>query len=219
MRKIIALALCVAMSSAVLSGCTNNSEPFQEKSYTTDTKINEIDLDVQDREIDVSLSKDEQVHIQYSENNQEYYVISVSGNVLTMKSAVNKEWTDYIGVKTAAENRKISIQLPDAVLENLTLSTTNEDVTLSALTVTGSISISATEGDIIFETLHVGDTLSLYAKNGNISGKLAGSYDDFAIESSIKKGTSNLPDNKEDGEKYLRVSCNHGDVALAFVKE
>lgn len=31
-----------------------------------------------------------------------------------------------------------------------------------------------------------------------------------------KKGESNLPGDKEDGEKALRVSCNNGDVDIAF---
>lgn len=219
MKKIISLVLCLVLGSFVLSGCSNNGEPFEEKSYTADTQINEINLDVQDREIEVSLSEDEQVHIQYSENNKEYYDISVSGNVLTMTNESNKEWTDYIGFKPAAENRKISLQIPNAMLENLTLSTTNEDITLSALAVTGSVSISSTEGNITFGTLDVGNALTLCAKNGDISGSVVGSYDDFAIHSEIKKGESNLPDQKDGGEKALNISCNNGDVNIEFVTE
>lgn len=79
----------------------------------------EFDLAVRDREIEVSLSEDEQVHIKYYENSKEYYDISVSDeNVLTIASASNKEWTDYIGRKPAAEYRKISLQIPDALLES-----------------------------------------------------------------------------------------------------
>ena len=219
MKKIISLALCFVLGSFVLVGCSNSSEPFEEKSYTSDTQINEINLEVQDREIEVSLSEDEQVHIQYSENNKEYCDISVSGNVLTMTSASNKEWTDYIGFKPAAENRKILLQIPNALLENLTLSTTNEDVTLSALAVTGSVSISSTEGNITFGTLDVGNALTLSAKNGDISGAVVGSYDDFAIQSETKKGESNLPGQKDGGEKTLNVSSNNGDVNIAFVNE
>ena len=44
-----------------LAGCSNNSEPFEEKTYTPDTQISEINLDVRDREIEVALSSDEQV--------------------------------------------------------------------------------------------------------------------------------------------------------------
>lgn len=130
--------------------------------------------------------------------------------------ASNKEWTDYIGSKPAAEDRKISLQVPDALLESLTISTTNEDITLPALAVTGQISLSTNGGSIAFETLDVGSALTLSAKNGDISGAVAGSYDDFSIQTELKKGESNLPGDKDDGEKALRVSCNNGDVDIAF---
>ena len=217
MKKIVLLALCLVSFVFILSGCSS-SESFEEKSYTPDVQIVGINLDVEDREIKVSLSEDEQVHIQYSENSKEYYDISVSDeNVLTMTSASNKSWTDYIGFKPAAEDRKISLQIPNGLLENLTLSTTNEDITLSALAVTGSINISSNGGSISFENLDVGSALSLTVKNGDISGTVVGSYDDFAIQTEIKKGESNLPDNKDSGEKTLNVSSNNGDVNIESV--
>ncbi len=220
MRKMASLALCLGLSSILLAGCSDNSEPFEEKTYTPDTQVSAVSLDVQDREIEVSLSEDEQIHIQYYENSKEYYDISVSDeNVLTMTSASNKGWTDYIGGKPSAENRKISLQIPDGLLENLTLSTTNEDITLSALSVTESISISCSGGNIAFEALDVGSALHLAVKNGDISGELAGSYDDFAIQSEIKKGESNLPDNKDSGAKLLNVSSNNGDVNIELAGE
>ena len=217
MKKTILLVLCLALGSFALTGCSGSSEPFAEKSYTPDTQIGEMNLAVRDREIEVTLSEDDQVHIQYYENSEEYYDISVSGNVLTMTSASDKEWTDYIGGKPAAEYRKISLQIPDALLENLTLSTTNEDITLSSLAVTGSINISSNGGNITFERLDVGSALTLNVKNGDISGEIAGSYDDFAIQSEIKKGESTLPDNKDSGEKSLYVSSNNGNVDIAFI--
>ena len=220
MKKIISLALCLVLSSFVLAGCSDNSEPFEEKSYTPDTQVNEINLDVRDRKIEVSLSEDEQVHIQYYENRKEYYNISVSDeNVLNMTSTSDKEWQDYIGGKPSAESRKISLQIPGTLLENLTLSTTNEDITLPALAATGSISLSCNNGNIIFGDLDVGSSLYLTAKNGDISGTVTGGYDDFAIQSKVKKGKSNLPDNKNGGAKRLDVSNNNGDVNIEFVKE
>ena len=220
MKKIISLVLCLVLGSFVLAGCSNSSEPFEEKSYTPDTQINEINLDVQDREIEVSLSEDGQIHIQYHENSKEYYDISVSDeNVLMMTSASDKEWTDYIGGKPSAENRKISLQIPDALLNTLILSTTNEDISLPTLAVTGSINLSSNGGNITFGNLDVGSALTLNVKNGDISGAIVGSYDDFAIQSEIKKGESNLPDNKDGGEKALNVSSNNGDVNIEFVNE
>lgn len=220
MKKMIALALCLVMSSFALTGCTGESEPFEEKSYTPDSQIKEINLDVRDREITVTQSEDDQVHIQYAENSKEYYDISVSdGAVLSMESASSKEWTDYIGGKPSAEARKIVLQIPDTSLVNLSISTTNEDVLLAELAVTGDITVSCNGGNISFERLNVGNALSLTVKNGDISGKVLGSYDDFAIQSEIKKGDSSLPDSKEGGEKALNVSCNNGDVDIAFEAE
>ena len=220
MKKIIAFTLCLALSSFALAGCSRESASFEEKSYTPDMQVSAINLDVRDREIEVSLSEDEQIHIQYSESGKEYYNISVSDeNVLTMTSTSDKEWTDYVGGKASAEDRKILLQIPDALLENLTLSTTNETISLSALSVKGSISISSNRGNITFETLDVGSSLTLNAKNGDISGTVAGSYDDFAIQTEIKKGESNLPDSKDGGEKTLNVSNNNGDINIEFVKE
>ena len=211
MRKIVLSVLCLLVSVFTLAGCSNNSEPFEEKTYTPDTQISEINLDVRDREIEVALSSDEQAHIQYSENSKEYYEIAVSDeNVLTMTSASDKEWTDYIGGKASAEARKILLQIPD---------TTNENISLPALSVNGNVVISSNGGDIAFEHLNVGASLSLTVKNGNIDGTVIGSYDDFAIQTEIKKGDSNLPDNKTDGTKTLNVSSNNGDINIEFVKE
>lgn len=217
MKKIVLLALCLLLGIFSLTGCSDSTKSFEEKSYTPDMQIKEINLDVRDREIELVLSGDEQVHILYSENSKEYYDISVSDeNVLTMTSTSNKEWTDYIGGKASAENRKIVLQIPDTLLENLTLSTTNEDISLPALAVTESVNISSNGGNITFEDLDVGNTLTLTVKNGDISGTVVGSYDDFAIQSEVKKGESNLPDNKGSGEKALNVSCNNGNVNIAF---
>lgn len=220
MKKIVPLTLSLVLSSLLLAGCSDNSEPFEEKSYTPDAQVEEINLDVRDREIEVSLSQDEQVHIQYYENSKEYYDISVSDeNVLTMKNVSDKEWTDYIGGKPSGKAGKITLQIPDALLDTLTLSTTNEDITLSALTVNGSVSVSSNGGDITFEDLGVGSALDAAVKNGDVSGTVVGSYDDFAIQTEIKKGESNLPDSKDGGEKTLKVSANNGDINIEFVNQ
>lgn len=219
MKKIISLVLCLALSSFILAGCAKRDEAFEERAYTPDVPVNAINLDVRDREIEVSLSDDEQVHIVYYDSGKEYYNISVSDeNVLTMTSASDKEWADYIGGKPSAEYRKISLRIPDGLLENLTLSTTNENISLPALAVTGSVSLASNGGDIVFEALDVEKALLLTAKNGDISGTIAGGYDDFAIEAEIKKGNCNLPEHKGGGAKTLNVSCNNGDVSIDFIK-
>ena len=67
-----------------------------------------------------------------------------------MTSATNKEWTDYIGVSAGGEDRKITVQVPDGLLDSLEISTTNEDITLPELAVTGSVSLSSNGGSVRF---------------------------------------------------------------------
>lgn len=219
MKKKIAWALCLGLGCLTLAGCSGSSEPFETKTYTPEGQVQGVQLDVEDREVEVALSPDEQVHIQYRENSKEFYEIALTGgNVLTMTSATNKEWTDYIGVSASDEDRKITVQVPDGLLDSLEISTTNEDITLPALAVTGSISLSSNSGDVSFGNLSVGSGLALNAKNGDITGTVVGSYDGFAITSNVKKGESTLPDSKEGGEKTLDVTCNNGDVEVSFVE-
>lgn len=221
MKRIVTLLMCFALGAVCLTGCTNNDEAFAEKSYTAESEeITEICIDVRNRQIEVMLSPDNQVHIDYFESSKEYYDISVSDNhTLTMTAVSNKEWKDYIGGKSAAGFRKILLQVPDTLLTSLKLSTTNEDISLPALTVSGDISLSSGGGNIVFDKLGVGKSINLSAKNGDITGTIIGSYDDYAISCDSKKGESNLPSSKEGGAKTLTVSNNNGDIDIAFISE
>ena len=172
MKKIISLVLCLVLGSFALAGCSDSNDTFEQKEYTADvSQIKEINIDVSDRQIEVSISEDDKIRITYSESSEETYEIAVSdGNVLTMKSLSNKEWTDYIGVKPSAENRKISLRIPDALLDNLTLSTTNEDISLPSLTVRGSVTLSSNGGNISFEKINaeIVGSISVYLGAGRM---------------------------------------------------
>lgn len=221
MKKNIVFLLCLVLSVVCLTGCTHNDEVFTEKSHTADAEqITEIRIDVRDRQIEVTPSSDNQIRIDYFENDKAYYDIAVSNDhVLTMTAVNNKDWADYIGGKSVAGFRKIVLQLPDTLMTTLKLTTTNEDIALPALTIAGDLSLSTHGGNIVFDKLKVGNAISLGAKNGNILGTIIGSYDDYAISCAIKKGESNLPSHKESGTKTLMVSNNNGDIAIEFVKE
>ena len=212
MNKIISLVLCLALGGLVLSGCSGGEAQFEEKSYTPDAQVSAVTIDVQDRDVTVELSADGQVHIQYFESSKEFYDISVSGGVLTMTGATDKSWIDYIGLAPSAEYRKIVLQVPDAMLENLTITTAYEDITLPSRSVTGSVSLDCNGGDISFDSLDVGMALTLNVKNGDVSGTVLGSYDDFAIRAEVKSGDSSLPESKDGGVKTLNVTANNGDV-------
>ena len=112
-----------------------------------------------------------------------------------------------------------AMQLPKDCLSALKLSTTNADITLPAVSVSDRITLSANGGDIDYLLLDVGNALTLEAKNGNISGTVLGTYEDFAIFCTTKKGECNLPAEKAEGGKALSVTANNGDVRIAFDNE
>lgn len=218
MKKCIAIFTSLIISTAFFAGCSDNSDSFESKKYSTEAeKISDVNIEVRDKEIEVLISDDDKIHIDYSESSNEYYNISVTNdNVLTMTSEYDKEWNDFIGRKTEDKNRKISLQLPDNILSSLKLTTTNENITLCAFTVTDNISLSTNNGNIDFDDLNAGKELKLESKNGNINGTVVGGYDDYSISCKIKKGDTNLPERKESGEKTLNVTVNNGDAEIDF---
>lgn len=166
--------------------------------------------------MEVLPSDDDSVHISYFENDKEYYDILLSedgGLGITLQT--DKDWTDYIGTKPSEEYRKITIEVPEGILQNLTIKTTNETIKLSFVSIEGGISLDNNGGDTLFESVGVGESLQAVAKNGNISGTLNGSISDFSVRCEIKKGDCNLID-KTDGEKSLYFNCNNGDIDIGF---
>lgn len=220
MKKMGMMLTCFFVAAGLLSGCSDFGTDglFQEKQYTADSgAVQAIRLDVRDREVLVSLSEDEQIHIGYCESGREFYDFAVSEEkALTMTLETKKEWSDYIGGKTAAENRIIHLQLPVGLLTSLTIATTNGNITLPPLTLRDGASLRVNNGDIQFERLEVGQGLELEVKNGDIRGTLEGGYDDFAMACEVKKGTCNLPAEKTDGGKSLKVALNNGDADITF---
>lgn len=209
-------ALMMVLAAALLTGCGREEVPFAARSYEAEAVTN-VTVDVRDREIAVTLSEDGKVHMDYYDSEKEFFDISVENGTLTMTAADDKEWKDYIGRNAPREHRVISLRLPEAALAQLTLSTTNENISLPALDVGETVTLSVNGGNITFDTLNVGKALDLDAKNGDISGKLLGGYDDFDITCTIKKGDTTLPQRKEGG-KTLTVNANNGDVNIEFEK-
>ena len=216
-KKVVTLMVVLVFGSLLLTGCST-SIPFVAKTYTIEgSKVSSLIVDVRDREIEVSVSNDGLVHIDYFENAKEFYDISVSHDkVLTMKAVTNKDWKDFIGLSPAIGARKISIQVPDSHLSSLDLSTTKQDLILFPLTVNGSVTLSSNGGNITFEKMDVKTMLKVTGKNGNIRGTVAGSHDDFSILTTIKKGKTNLSTDLKDKDKRLEVSNNNGNINITF---
>ena len=220
MKKIRALLFILAgVFVFSFAGCSNGGT-FTEKSYSSgESEIKSVSIDVTDRELEIGTSEDGQIHVKYFDSEKEYLDISVSENQeLLIKLVIDKDWTDYIGTKPSAEYRKIAVEIPDGLLVSFTAKTTNENIKVNPLSFAESVSLDSNGGDVTFERVSVGKSVSLTAKNGNIQGTLIGGWDDFSITCTIKKGDSNLPESKEDGDTTLTADCNNGDINIEFVQ-
>lgn len=219
MKKFAALfvSLFIVLVFA-LTGCSND-DTFTEKSYSSgETAIEKVTVQVTDRELEVSASEDDQIHIDYFDGEKEYLDITVSeSNELTVKLLFNKEWTDFVGTKPSAEYRKIKIKVPNDLLTAFSATTTNENIKVNALSFKETVSLGTNGGNVICERVNVGKAISLTAKNGDIKGSIIGGWDDFSISCKIKKGDCNLPTLKVNGEKSFTADCNNGDINIEFV--
>ena len=213
-KSLAALALAASLASlCALVGCSEQT--FTERTFASgEQAVQSVVVDVADRAVEVVASEDGQAHVAGFESEQEYYDITLEGGVLTVKLVQDKEWTDFIGTKPDAQYRALTIALP-ADVASLTVATTNEDVRLELLAF-DAVSLSSNGGNLVFEALSAGESISLTAKNGNIEGTIAGGWDDYSIDCTVKKGESSLV-SKEGGAKTLTVDCNNGDVRVQFV--
>ena len=172
-----------------LSGCSAGH--FVPGQYVIEeSRVDTINIDVRDRRIDVTVSEDDMIHIEYFTSEEETYGISVSDSgVLTMKSVYNKDWMDYIGSDT---------------------------ISVNDISVSDTINLHSNGGNVSFSDISVGKEVDLKTKNGDIRGTIVDDYENFTINCDVKKGDSNIGDRKG-GEKTLNISCNNGDVSINFI--
>ncbi len=211
MKKIIVIIML--LTSSILASCASDNQ-FTPMEYTA-SNVKAIRIDVRDREINISPSIDGKVHIDYFASSKEDYDFEIENGKLTVKSVSNKNWMDFIGTKPSKQYRKLAIEIPATIIEELSVSTTNENISIKEAAA-ASISLSSNGGSVNIGNLSVKDSLELTAKNGDIKGTVIGSYDDFSIHVDSKKGNSNL-NNKDGGEKTLSISCNNGDINIELI--
>ena len=219
---IISLVLIVVAVIATLLILSFNgiigAGTFSEKTYTcTSAEIENINIDVRDRKIEIQSSSDDQIHINYFESEKEKIDISISNKRLNVQFVDEKSWIDRIGMKADKEYREISIEIPNNLLSNLTINTTNENIELTKISIKSNLTLESNGGDIRLNSVQVGSTIDLKTKNGSIVGTIVGDIADYSIDCTIKKGNSNLPAEKLDGIKHLIADCNNGDINISFI--
>lgn len=198
----------------LLTSCQEQN--FTKKEATYSAK-NNISIDVESREINISNSKDDKIYINYYDSEKEFLTITEDENALNIKLDTNKEWTDFIGTQADLSYRKIEIQIPNSLINKLVITTTNENVNLNSINI-DNINVSATDGNINFTSLAT-KNIYLTVKNANIEGSILGKMADYKVELELKKGDTNLPSYKKDGDNLLKVNGNNGNIFIDFLND
>ncbi len=216
MKKVAVLLAAASFGlTGLLSGCSNN-ENFTARTYAAEGEVVSVSVDVSDRAVEIAPSADGTLRIEYYESEKQSYNISLSeAGALSVSLDLDLSWTDYIGAQAPAEYRTICIYLPHT-LTAFTVSTTNEAISATGTIAADSVSMAVNGGDLSFDKISAGSSVALSAKNGNIRGTLLGGWDDYSIVCTVKKGDTNLPEQKEGGGKSLSVDCNNGNVNVGF---
>ena len=161
-----------------------------------------IRMELRDREIQVTDSPDEQMHVIFYENTKEYYDLTYPAkDTLEIQWVSNKSWLDYIGGKAPEHARTVILQVPQTSLETLQLSTTNGDIVMGNTAITRSITLESNGGNILLENLYPAQEISLTTKNGNVTGTINAGYDDYRINAETKKRRVQPPTGEIQGRK------------------
>ena len=215
MKKTLTLAAALILAVLLLgtAGGCKDQENFSEKSYLcAGEDVERVNIDVRDSAVEIAPSKDGTLRLAYYESDKRTYEIAFTNGTLSVSLTANGG--TLFGVQSDTRFRTLRLFLPDG-LRALSVSTTNENITLAPLALSERIWLSANGGNIGFERLSARE-IGLNAKNGSITGSVVGGWDDFSIRCTVKKGESNLPALKEDGANALLVDCNNGDVTISF---
>ncbi len=217
MKKILVLVVSLIGMAVFFSGCAKEGGPIESKSYTSEGEnITSVSIDVRDKEIAVTPSYDELVHINYYENDTRYYNISISDGLLVLTEKSDGGIGEFFGIKSSNQENVISLQIPKSLITTLEISTTNENILLSDITITDSISLSNNRGNISFHNVASGGDITINNKNADITGSILGKYEDYNISCDIKKGDSSLSSNDNGAVKNLYVTNNNGNIDVDF---
>lgn len=204
-KKSIASRSLLFMSLS-LSSC-QNEEVFEEKTFEINNEeVENLSINITNRHFEINESKDQNIYFSYFDSNKEVveFFKNEESDLFEVSLSQNKKWSDFIGVKSSIDYRKVIISIPNKSLYDLSISTTNENIKINQMSFLDELSISTNNGDIELSNVNCEKTIILDSKSDSING-------------SIKKRNTNLPTLKEDGEKTLRVNANNGDINLSFV--
>lgn len=165
MRKsttvLLIVAICLVVTGMILFAITLgingwdfrhlDTRIFETNTHPISTEFHSILVETDTPDIRVLPSPDRSCKVVCYETENARHTVTAENGTLTIRLVKNQKWYDYIGIQF--ESPKITVYLPEAVYESLSVHADTGDVEVSDDLTFEQISISVSTGDIHLEDI------------------------------------------------------------------
>lgn len=163
----VGLALCLAAYAVVRGDFVrlSTAPPYEAKEVSYPAQ-GWTSLAILDRNTPVRLerSPDDQIHITYFENQDERYRLSDNGGELRMEKLEHKGWIRFV-MNFNLQDTTVVVALPEDYTGNVSLITSNADISARGLSLPGDVSLQTTNAAIRVQELECTGRLRLATTN------------------------------------------------------
>lgn len=157
-----------------------------EKAYDSKTAITSIKVDTDHTQITIVPTDDEDIHIEYSDSDEEIYEINEIDGVLDMSLKNQKQWYEYINIMEfqSFEDEEITMYVPKKYDGDLDLTTSYDNIDIKGLKYANTIALKTNNASMNASDLSSKGTILIESSYAPITLKNISSKDSIEIENS-----------------------------------
>ena len=225
--SLVVLGLATVFVACLMGWNISNlgANKYQTNTYEVTQEFSNISIDTDTADITLKASDDGACRVICYEQERERYSVEVQNGTLTVNVINEKKWYDYIGINL--DSPKITVYLPEAEYDVLTIEESTGDIEISRELKLRNIDISVSTGNVgcyasATEAIKIStSTGDIYAENISASSlALSVSTGDITASDIICEGDITI--RVSTGKSYLTdISCKNlissgdtGDISL-----
>lgn len=219
-KTVISIAVVIAVLGLVLVGTAitmvggdftllGNTKPLEEKTQELNIDaLSSLNLNIDNANIVLVPSLDNQIHVTYFENETEVYQFTKNKNELVITQERATHWWNYIGFNFNFP-KSFTIAIPESSLINISLKTSNGNVSVNDVSLTGSMIATTSNGKIAVSNSTFTGMFNLTSSNGEI--KLE---DVAAKELSLQTNNGKIRLTKVSSEENLSARSSNSGIYI-----
>ncbi|MEM1484376.1 DUF4097 family beta strand repeat-containing protein [Oscillospiraceae bacterium PP1C4] len=191
----------------------STTDPYEEKEYYVKADgINTITFNDSSARVNIVKSNDNQIRLNYFENEKEYYTIDVSDNgELAIMFESNIKWQNFVGFNLGSRDF-FEIAIPENIKCDISLKTSNGIITADNLSIDGDISLKTSNGAIALSNINTDGNVTAVTSRGSISASNLSSQD-----FSAKSSTGELRLTDVICEVKITAETSNGEIEIANI--